>query len=299
MNYRVEHKTIYKYTDPVSICQNEARLRPRNFERQQCALSTLEINPKPNDIRQREDFFGNRVTYFAIEQPHTVLSVASTSEVNITALSNNVMENTTPWDEVVQRLRSDLQEDVLEARQYTLNSPMVMRTRELQTYAERSLGEGRPIVEAVYDLMERIHRDFTYDPHFTTLATPLSEVLKHRRGVCQDFAHLAIGCLRTHGLASKYISGYIETLPPPGQEKLIGADASHAWFSVYVPDVGWLDFDPTNNQMPMDQHITLAWGRDYSDVTPLKGVIFGGGKHELQVQVHVENLTAKTDSDLQ
>jgi transglutaminase-like putative cysteine protease len=165
-----------------------------------------------------------------------------------------------------------------------------MRTRELQSYAERSFAEGRPIVEAVYDLMERIHRDFTYDPHFTTLATPLSEVLKHRRGVCQDFAHLAIGCLRTQGLAAKYISGYIETLPPPGQEKLIGADASHAWFSVFVPDTGWLDFDPTNNQMPMDQHITLAWGRDYSDVTPLKGVIFGGGKHDLKVQVHVENL---------
>jgi transglutaminase-like putative cysteine protease len=253
-------------------------------------LSKLEINPKPSDIRQREDFFGNRVTYFAIDQPHTVLSVASTSEINVAASPNNLSANTTPWDEAVQRLRTDLQEDVLEARQYTLNSPMVMRTRELQSYAERSFADGRPIVEAVYDLMERIHRDFTYDPHFTTLATPLSEVLKHRRGVCQDFAHLAIGCLRTQGLAAKYISGYIETLPPPGQEKLIGADASHAWFSVFVPDTGWLDFDPTNNQMPMDQHITLAWGRDYSDVTPLKGVIFGGGGHEVKVQVHVENL---------
>ena len=291
MNYRVEHKTIYEYSEPVSICQNEARLRPRNFEKQRCTLSTLEISPRPTDIRQREDFFGNRVTHFAIEHPHTVLSVASISEVSIAALKNNITDNTAPWDEVVQRLRSDLQEDMLEARQYTLNSPMVMRTRELQSYAERSFAEGRPIVEAVYDLMERIHRDFTYDPHFTTLATPLSDVLKHRRGVCQDFAHLAIGCLRTQGLASKYISGYIETVPPPGQEKLIGADASHAWFSVYVPDSGWLDFDPTNNQMPMDQHITLAWGRDYSDVTPLKGVIFGGGKHELKVQVHVENLS--------
>jgi len=296
MNYRVEHKTIFEYSEPVSICQNEARLRPRNFEKQQCAMSTLEISPKPSDIRQREDFFGNRVTYFAIEQPHTVLSVASTSEVNISALANDAMENATPWDEVVQRLRADLQEDILEARQYTLNSPMVMRTRELQSYAERSFAEGRPVVEAVYDLMERIHRDFTYDPHFTTLATPLSDVLKHRRGVCQDFAHLAIGCLRTQGLAAKYISGYIETLPPPGQEKLIGADASHAWFSVYVPDTGWLDFDPTNNQMPMDQHITLAWGRDYSDVTPLKGVIFGGGKHDLKVQVHVENLSKQQPS---
>lgn len=291
MNYLVEHKTIYEYAEPVSVCHNEARLRPRNFERQQCTLSKLEINPKPSDIRQREDFFGNRVTYFAIDQPHTVLSVISTSEVDVGASVNNVKTNTTVWNEVVRRLRSDLQEDILEARQYTLNSPMVMRSRELQAYAERSFPEGRPVVEAVYDLMERIHRDFTYDPHFTTLATPLSEVLKHRRGVCQDFAHLAIGCLRTQGLAAKYISGYLETLPPPGQEKLVGADASHAWFSVYVPDTGWLDFDPTNNQMPMDQHITLGWGRDYSDVTPLKGVIFGGGKHDLKVQVNVQNLS--------
>ncbi len=296
MNYRVEHKTIYEYSEPVSICHNEARLRPRNFEKQQCTLSTLEISPKPTDIRQREDFFGNRVTYFAIEQPHTVLSVASTSDVSTGTSANNIKDNITPWDEVVQKLRTDLQEDILEARQYTLNSPMVMRTRELQSYAERTFAEGRPVIEAVYDLMERIHRDFTYDPHFTTLATPLSDVLKHRRGVCQDFAHLAIGCLRTQGLAAKYISGYIETLPPPGQEKLIGADASHAWFSVFVPDIGWLDFDPTNNQMPMDQHITLAWGRDYSDVTPLKGVIFGGGKHDLKVQVHVENLSAQQTS---
>ena len=296
MNYRIEHKTIYEYSEPVSICQNEARLRPRNFARQQCVLSTLEISPKPTDLRQREDFFGNRVTYFAIEQPHTVLSVASTSEVNIAPKADKGESNVTPWNEVVQALRSELQEDMLDARQYTLNSPMVMRTRELHSYAERSFAEGRPVVEAVYDLMERIHRDFTYDPHFTTLATPLSDVLKHRRGVCQDFAHLAIGCLRTQGLAAKYISGYIETLPPPGQEKLIGADASHAWFSVYVPEIGWLDFDPTNNQMPMDQHITLAWGRDYSDVTPLKGVIFGGGEHDLKVQVHVENLTHNAES---
>lgn len=302
MNYRIEHKTTYEYSKPVSICQNEARLRPRNFQRQQCLLSKLEISPKPSDIRQREDFFGNRVTYFAIDTPHTVLSVSSTSEVEISAKSPSsktdspATKSPVGWDEVAQRLRVDLQEDMLDARQYTLNSPMVMRTRELQSYAERSFSQGRPIIEAVHELMERIYRDYTYDPHFTTLATPLSEVLKHRRGVCQDFAHLAIGCLRTQGLAAKYISGYIETLPPPGQEKLVGADASHAWFSVYVPENGWLDFDPTNNQMPMDQHITLAWGRDYSDVTPLKGIIFGGGEHDLNVQVTVENLTKKPEA---
>ena len=298
MTYRVEHKTIYEYSQPVSICQNEARLRPRDFDKQQCSISELEISPKPGDIRQREDFFGNRVTYFAIEQPHTVLSVTATSEVIVKAVPNNHKDQSIPWDVMVQRLYTDTREDILDARQYTLNSPMVMRTRELQSYAERSFAAERPVVEAVYDLMERIHRDFTYDPHFTTLATPLSDVLKHRRGVCQDFAHLAIGCLRTQGLAAKYVSGYIETLPPPGQEKLIGADASHAWFSVFVPDIGWLDFDPTNNQMPMDKHITVAWGRDYSDVTPLKGVIFGGGKHDLKVQVHVENLDTLPENNV-
>ena len=292
MTYRVMHKTTYKYADPVSICQNESRLRPRSFERQKCELSKLEISPKPTDIRQREDFFGNWVTYFAIESPHTTLTVTSTSEVTVTAYSGKLeSSNDVAWEEVVQQLRTHLEEDYFVARQYTLNSPMVVRSRELGSYAERSFYQGRPIVEAVYDLMERIHRDFTYDPHFTTLATPLSDVLKHRRGVCQDFAHLAIGCLRTQGLAAKYVSGYIETVPPPGQVKLVGADASHAWFSVFVPQVGWLDFDPTNNQMPMDQHITVAWGRDYSDVTPLKGVIFGGGEHELKVEVDVSKVS--------
>jgi transglutaminase-like putative cysteine protease len=159
-------------------------------------------------------------------------------------------------------------------------------------YAERSFLDERLILDAVQDLMERIHRDFTYDPHSTTIATPLLDVLKHRRGVCQDFAHLAIGCLRSMGLAARYVSGYIETTPPKGQERLVGADASHAWFSVYVPNMGWVDFDPTNNQMPMDKHITVATGRDYHDVTPLKGVIFGGGKHKLDVSVDVVNTDA-------
>ena len=135
--------------------------------------------------------------------------------------------------------------------------------------------------------MQRIYTEFKYDPEFSTLATPLKEVLEHRSGVCQDFAHLAIGCLRSQGLAARYVSGYIETEPPPGKERLVGADASHAWFSVFQPGVGWLDFDPTNNQIPGERHITVAWGRDYADVTPLKGVAFGGGEHELKVSVDV------------
>ena len=160
----------------------------------------------------------------------------------------------------------------------------------MRDYAIPSFPVGRPIVDAVDDLVKRIHRDFTYDPQFTTIATPLLDVLKHRRGVCQDFAHVAIACLRSLGLAARYVSGYIETIPPAGQARLVGADASHAWFSLYVPEWGWLDFDPTNNQMASDQHIILAVGRDYQDVTPLKGVLFGGGKHQLDVSVDVERL---------
>jgi len=179
---------------------------------------------------------------------------------------------------------------VLDAKQYVLDSPMVTTTQELADYARASFLPGRPLVDVVSDLMQRIYTDFTYDPAFTTIATPLSTVLAHRRGVCQDFAHLAIGCLRSFGLSARYISGYVETLPEPGKPRLIGADASHAWFAVYLPGVGWLDFDPTNNKLPYDQHITLAWGRDYADVTPLKGIAFGGGQHTLSVSVDVLRL---------
>jgi transglutaminase-like putative cysteine protease len=178
----------------------------------------------------------------------------------------------------------------LDAQQYCYDSPMIVGNSDMVDYARPSFAKNCAILDAVSDLVTRIHRDFTYDPQFTTIATPLNDVLKHRRGVCQDFAHFAIACLRSLGLAARYVSGYIETQPPPGQVRLVGADASHAWFSVFVPELGWVDFDPTNNQIPGDKHITLAVGRDYQDVTPLKGVVFGGGKHKLDVSVDVEQL---------
>ena len=195
------------------------------------------------------------------------------------------------WEEARRQLHTDLDPDILEMRQYILNSPMIPAMPELYAYAEKSFAEGRPLLEAVEDLSTRLYTDFTYDPNFTTIATPLIDVIKHRRGVCQDFAHLGIGCLRALGLAARYVSGYIETNPPPDQKPLAGADASHAWFSVYLPQLGWIDFDPTNNQMPTDRHITVAWGRDYADVTPLKGVVFGSGTHELSVSVDCERIT--------
>lgn len=312
MKYRVTHTTVYHYSQPVGLCQNEARLQPRNFWRQDCHSSRFDIKPEPMDFRERIDFFGNRVAYFAIQQSHTSLIVTAISEVSIFARQNNLdLFNQMTWEQVrgllqettlqsqsqsqpgqsqMQNQVQDLTLEILDAKQYILDSPMVTITPELANYAQSSFSPNRALVDVVRDLMQRIFRDFTYDPAFTTIATPLSDVLSFRRGVCQDFAHLAIGCLRAYGMAARYTSGYVETLPEPGKQRLVGADASHAWFSVYIPGTGWLDFDPTNNTVPLDQHITLAWGRDYADVTPLKGIAFGGGQHTLSVSVDVLRL---------
>jgi len=297
MHYKITHITQYKYTDKVGLSYNEARLMPRHFSNQHVISTNLSIEPYAADIRIREDFFGNSVAYFSIQQPHQVFSVTAVSEVQLieNAAQLNFYQSFS-WEAVREMLLQQHSAfpkqalDLQEAGQYTLDSPLIETNAQLAEYAAPSFTQGRPITDAVNDLMQRIYNDFTFDPDFTTLATPLDIVLEHRRGVCQDFAHLAIGCLRSQGLAARYVSGYIETLPPAGEAKLMGADASHAWFSVYVPEQGWIDFDPTNNQIPSTQHITLGWGRDYADITPLKGVIYGGQQHELDVSVHVECL---------
>lgn len=310
MKYCITHTTLYHYSQSVGLCQNEARLQPRNFWRQHCHNSRFDIKPTPMDFRERIDYFGNRVAYFAIQQPHIQLIVTTISEVTIFPRQNNLdLFNQMTWEQVrsllqetplqgqsqSQQGQSQIQNqdqtlEILDARQYVLDSPMVTVTPELAGYAQSSFLPNRALMDVVHDLMQRIYTDFIYDPTFTTIATPLSEVLSFRRGVCQDFAHLAIGSLRAYGIAARYISGYVETLPEPGKQRLVGADASHAWFSVYIPGTGWLDFDPTNNTVPLDQHITLAWGRDYADVTPLKGIAFGGGQHTLSVSVDVLRL---------
>jgi len=298
MHYKITHITKYDYTDKVSLSYSEARLMPRNCKHQQVISSTLDIEPYAADFRIRDDFFGNHVAYFSMQQAHNVFTITAVSEVQLqeNPAQLDFYQGYT-WEEVRNMLAqqqhfSQQSAETLDARQYTLDSPLVAVSAELAEYAQPSFTQGRLMTDAVNDLMQRIYKDFTFDPDFTTLATPLATVLEHRRGVCQDFAHLAIGCLRSVGLAVRYVSGYIETLPPAGEAKLIGADASHAWFSVYVPEQGWIDFDPTNNQMPNTQHITLGWGRDYADITPLKGVIFGGQQHELDVSVHVECLSS-------
>lgn len=289
MIYKLIHTSEFIYDRPVGLCHNEARMLPRTLPRQQCLESRLKIDPPPEDYQERLDFFGNRVAWFLIRRQHDALTVTATSRIQMIP-GANLFEfgNNQPWEVVRERLQTERTPEALDARQYLIDSPMIVVDPGLRAYAAPSFPKGRPYSTAVQDLMQRIYRDFTYDPGFTTIATPLQEVLEHRSGVCQDFAHLAIGCLRAQGLAARYVSGYIETLPPAGKEKLVGSDASHAWFSVFVPDAGWLDFDPTNNQLPRDQHITVAWGRDFSDVSPLKGVLSGGGEHEVKVAVDVQ-----------
>lgn len=302
MNYRIIHTTAYQYSHPVGLCQSEARLQPRDFWRQKCLASHFHISPQPIDFREQFDFFGNRLAYFAIQEPHSQLTVTAVSDVAVLPRPYTPdLFNPLSWEQIRDLLREPLSlhscrglnldasnqalaAEMLEARQYVLDSPMISADPELYLYAEPSFQENRPLADVVQDLMGRIYRDFTYDPTFTTIATPLSDVLAHRRGVCQDFAHLAIGCLRSFGLAARYVSGYVETQPTGG---LTGGDASHAWFAVYIPGSGWLEFDPTNNKLPLDQHITLAWGRDFTDVTPLKGMAYGGGEHSLSVSVVV------------
>ena len=292
MKYRIVHKTEYRYGITVSQCHNLAHLRPRNIPSQQCLGHRLQIDPLPIDLAEHEDYFGNHVSYFSIQQPHQALTVTATSEVELKSGNGQLtLDQGMPWDEVCMRLAAPVTETARENRQFVLNSPLASATPELSDYAMSSFQPARPLLEAVRDLMERVHNEFTYDPGFSTVSTPLAEVLARRRGVCQDFAHLAIACLRSLGLAARYVSGYLETLPPPGQRKQPGADESHAWFSVYRPDVGGHDFDPPNHKVPLDQHITTAWGRDYADVTPLKGVIFGGDPgHRPQVSVDMDRL---------
>jgi transglutaminase-like putative cysteine protease len=292
MKYRVTHSTKYNYSENVTLCHNVSHLLPRTTPQQVCHVSDLKISPLPVAVNEWSDLFGNRQASFSIQKPHKELIVTATSEVEVSS-PGSLLDDAFPtaWEQVVDYLDNAADLESIDARMYVLESEFIEFSDEVRNYTGASFKPGRPILQAVEDLMHRIYREFDYVPGFSTIATPLDEVLKHRKGVCQDFAHLAIACLRMQGLAARYVSGYLETIPPEGKERLVGADASHAWFSVYVPHQGWIDFDPTNAQIPAEQHITAAWGRDYADVAPLKGVIFGGGKkHQLEVAVDVERI---------
>ena len=288
--YNVRHVTTYTYEEAVPVCHNVAHLLPRAAARHAWNFSDVEIQPSPAVRTERVDYFGNRLVFFAIQEPHLELEVIARGQVTVAPFEGLPASRAT-WEEA-RDMCATRSAELLEEMQFTFESPFVHWTEEVATYGRESFSAGRPLLEAVLDLTQRIHKDFAYDPKTTTVTTTLPEVMKARAGVCQDFAHLEIGCLRSLGLAARYVSGYLLTTPPPGKPRLVGADASHAWVSVWVPGTGgeaggWLDLDPTNNLVPSDKHITVAYGRDFGDVSPLRGVILGGGRHKIDVSVDV------------
>jgi len=292
MIFKVIHSTIYDYDEGVTFCHNTAILKPKNFLGQSLVDYQLEISPKPSEFSEREDFFGNTITRFSIQDHHKKLKVIATSIIDRDVTKSLSIKDFPKAEKITlkQTLKSlkGFDEAILDARQYQLESILLHSVDDaIKAYAEVSFKPDRSVYEATYELMERIFKDFEFNTQFTNVATPISEVMKEKKGVCQDFAHIAIACLRSVKLPARYVSGYIETLPLPGKEKLVGTDASHAWFSVFIPGFGWLDFDPTNNQIPKDQHIVVAWGRDYYDVAPLKGVLYTSGASRLKVSVDI------------
>lgn len=293
MKYRVRHVTRYEYAESVSICHNEARLEPRELPGQRVHSSTIRVLPEPSAVFRETDYFGNWVHTFSLQEPHTSLEVISESEVDVAARAPLDGLDSPPWDRVAALLAStpvsgEREAESLAAQELTFPSPWVPPEPRAIAYAKGSFATGRPLLEAVAELNQRLFEDFTYCPGATDILTPLGQVMETRSGVCQDFAHLLVAMLRGHGLAARYVSGYLRTRPPPGRPPLVGADASHAWVGVYCPEVGFVDFDPTNGVSPTDEHITVAWGRDYGDVTPLKGVLLGSGQHTVRVGVTVE-----------
>lgn len=295
MKYRVTHRTTHKYKFPVVLGNHVACLTPRSLPNHRCAWSELKILPAPATRTDRVDFFGNQLNFFTIQEPHKQLVVEAQSEVAIEGPSTVWPERSMPWESAAVWLRTDESRTAKQAYQFVFESPRIRMKEEFAAYARRSFTSERPIAEALLDLTSRIHKDFRFDAKATTVRTPTEEVFLLRRGVCQDFAHLQIACLRAIGLAARYVSGYLRTYPPPGRPRLIGADASHAWVSVYCPDAGWLDVDPTNDVVPSNGHVTLGWGRDYSDVSPLRGLILGGGSNTPKVAVDVEPIVEDSD----
>ncbi|WP_394850029.1 transglutaminase family protein [Pendulispora brunnea] len=289
--YVVVHETRYRYDQPVGLSRQIVHLAPRETSYQVCRAHTLTVTPEPEILAIGHDAFGNPSTSLCIEADHAELSVVAESWVGLTERIYPDDEDTPPWDEVRARLSYHARQRPhpadLEAARFLFESRRVRNKRELAAWTSACFPPGAPLLTGVRALMNRIHDEFTFDPKATTVSTPVMDVFALRRGVCQDFAHLMLSCLRSMGLAARYVSGYVLTRPPPGRPRMVGADASHAWVSVYCPDVGWVDADPTNAVFPSLEHITLGWGRDYDDVIPLRGVLLGGGEHALDIAVTV------------
>jgi transglutaminase-like putative cysteine protease len=287
MRYHVHHETEYQYDSIVTLSQQMLYMTPRNSFAQYCEQHLLTIYPAPTERVQHIDYFKNYSEYIAVFTPHDLLKVTSSFTISLQRRpEHSELQQSLAWDEVAYRLANEHGMH-LEAASYLYTSPKIICSQGLADYALPSFWPGRPLIESIFDLNQRIFQEFEFDPDATDVTTPLEQVLEGRRGVCQDFAHLMIGCLRSLGLAARYVSGYILTNPPEGEPRMIGADASHAWISVYSLKYGWIDFDPTNNCLVQNEHITVAWGRDFSDVSPMRGVVLGGGGQTLKVSVTV------------
>lgn len=290
MRYSISHTTTYEYNQPVSVSHHLLRLKPRDRAFQRTRKFNLSSEPAPAVLESHLDYFGNAVSFLTVEGAHRQLTVTSECEVEVESTPAVQATATPAWEVVRDLCHTDSYAACGEAGEYCFPSDLIVLRTEYRDYALPTLAAGRPVLEAAVDLMGRIHSDFVFDSQSTTVATPLEKVFKQRRGVCQDFAHFQIACLRAMGLPARYVSGYLETVPPPGQPKLVGADASHAWVQLWCGEIGWVDLDPTNNLLPQDNHITLAFGRDFADVSPLRGVLVGSGTHHLKVAVDVNRL---------
>ncbi|MCW2795488.1 MAG: hypothetical protein JWM79_985 [Nocardioides sp.] len=288
MRYRVRHRTTYSYDEDVNDSLGIGHLVPRTLPWQQVTSYDVTVSPAPGDLSHDIDYYGNVATYFQVTEPHRKLEIEATSEVEVETAVYDDAALAVPWDRALP-LRDPELPDAWRFTDFALPSALAEQTDEARLYAATSLVRGRPVGEAVSDLMHRINADFRYDKTATTVTSTVEDIFAKGAGVCQDFAHLTLACLRSHGLAARYVSGYLATQPPPGRERLVGADASHAWVGIWLPTTGeWLAIDPTNNQWADDRYVTVAWGRDYGDVPPVKGVIFTEAKKStLRVSVDV------------
>lgn len=282
---QVKHVTSYDYAEPVSLSLHQAMLKPRTLPRQDVVNSYINIEPTPRSLDFRVDYQGNLVSCFEIDSPHRELVVTATSEVYLTPTVAPDFTLSSSMEQIAARLVHPRTDEELAAAECLAQSPYAPRSERLANYARDLFWPGRPYLDGVRELMEKIYTEFRYDPEVTTISTPVATVLANKCGVCQDYAHVMIACLRSLGGPARYVSGYL--VPRPG---VVGDQASHAWVSAYCPELGWVDFDPTNNLIPNHGHVTLAWGRDYSDVSPLRGVIFGGGEHVVHVAVAISPL---------
>ena len=292
-HYAVRHVTVYEYGGDVAHSHHLLHLKPRNFEYQRCLAHALDLDPQPSYTREDRDAFGNAIARLEYDRTHDRLAVTADMQVEVLPRELDSLQDSECWEEVRERLSyraAPMGPADLDACQFRMRSSHVPLKQSVQDYARECLAPGRPIAAAAEALMQAIYRDFDYVPGSTTTRTSITDVLAARRGVCQDFAHLMIGCLRSAGLAARYVSGYIRTVRATDSSALVGGDASHAWVSVYCPPLGWVDFDPTNDCLVGEDHVTLAWGRDFADVSPLRGMIVGGGRHKLKVDVGVRPL---------